>query len=86
MNSQPAAIVIPIVAYMAANPDDGLTAEDMALKFGFKARTAPYYALRRLVDEGWVSKESSGQKKRGRMPEMYSAGPKLLALVGRAHG
>lgn len=84
-NTHPAAIVIPIIAFMSANPDEALSVQDMAVKFGFKARTTPYKALRKLIDEGWVvQEEQPASGRRGRNPGLYAPGPRLLALIGRA--
>lgn len=76
-NGRPNSIVVPIVAYMAGNPEEGLTASDMVLKFGFKQRTSPHYALRKLVAEGWLRKA----KGVGCGPIFY-AGPRMMELIG----
>lgn len=75
--SSPNSIVIPIIAYMAANPNEGLTAADMVMKFEFKQRTSPHYALRRLLAEGWLRKGPG----KGLGPIFY-AGPRLIELTG----
>ncbi len=76
MKNRPNSIVIPIVAYMAAFPNEGLTAGDMVVKFGFSQRTSPHYALRRMVADGWL-KRGGGE---GGGPIFY-AGPRMLALI-----
>ena len=75
--SSPNSIVIPIVAYMAGNPEEGLTAADMVLKFGFKQRTSPHYALRKLLADGWLRKT----KGKNCGPIFY-AGPRMLEMMG----
>lgn len=75
--SLPNSVVIPIVAYMASNPEEGLTIADMVVKFGFKHRTSPCHSVRRLLAEGWLRKGSG----KGSGP-IYYPGLRMLELVG----
>ena len=75
--SRPNSIVIPIVAYMAANPEEGLTIADMVVKFGFPHRTSPCHSVRRMLAEGWLRKGSG----KGSGP-IYYAGPRMVELIG----
>lgn len=66
-----------IAVYFAANPDEWLTAPDMAKKFNFRNRETAYGALAALERDSLVQRDGYG------FPHRWKAGPKLLELIGR---
>lgn len=66
--------------FFAANPHESLTSKEIASKFGVGAYGVPS-TLRDYVEDGYfVRQRSAGGS--GRM-SVYSAGPRLLQLIGR---
>lgn len=74
-----------ICVFFAAAPDEEMTIDQMLVKFGFSSINDAYQLTRRLVQRGLLAvrleteSSSSGARKR-----IFSAGPVLLKLIGRA--
>lgn len=76
-------LAVRVLAFFASNPDESLTREDVAEKFGVHIKTVPI-ALKPLLHDGAL--QTSGAGLRG-SPVTYSAGPGLLeGAIGTAMG
>jgi hypothetical protein len=76
-------IVTRLAVFFATNPDEELSAQDIAVKYGVIQKNIDQ-ALKRAELNGWVSKTlkpdpTSSKKKRF----FYTAGPRLLKEISR---
>lgn len=70
-----------VCVYFATAPDEKLSSSDIAKKFEARGRTVSFQ-LRGAVALGYLS--ATEPVKGGTPPRIYSAGPLLLRMLGRA--
>lgn len=69
--------------FFVCQPDEELTTNDIAAKFGTSPKSIPRY-LRPLVADGHLrTRRGRREGKVGQPPRIYSAGPELLRMMGR---
>lgn len=81
MSRAPNTIVLHMVAFFAANPDEELTTGDICAKTGL-AQGEAYGRLAPAVKRGLLVR-TSRQTGNLRHPCVYTAGPVLLGMIGR---
>ena len=82
MSPNPGSPGVIMAIFFAANPDEWLTTSDVVVKTNASVRTV-YNSLTHWVRAGYLTRDVGIQ---GRMKTecTYSAGPTLLALIGRS--
>lgn len=75
-------IALHVVAFFAANPEEELTTGDICAKTGVE-QGAAYARLAPMVKRGLLARVSR-QTGNLKLPCLYTAGPELLRMIGRA--
>jgi len=76
-------IVTHLAVFLALNPDEELTVNDIAAKWGMVANNLGK-TLRYASRNGWFNAElKSNPAHRGKRVMFYSAGPRLLKEIGQ---
>lgn len=76
-------IVTSVAVFFALNPEEELTANDIAAKYGVVANNIGN-TLRYASQKGWFNAElKQHPAHRGKKIMFYSAGPRLLKEIGQ---
>lgn len=78
----PADPLLQIIMFFATNPDEELRTSDVSAKTGI-TRQRVYGQLGQATKRGMLTR-LTGTRGRMRMESVYSAGPALLKMIGRA--
>ena len=73
----------PAIVFFALNPDEELSLQDMAVKFGTTEDLRP--VLQRAIRDGWLTRTLKADPTSSRRQRyFYAAGPRLIEMGAKA--